>query len=191
MKHLAFFTLLLGMSTLSACTEKSNDSGAETTGSTSSTGGPGTTGASTSVTGASTSVTEAGTSVTEAGSSTTGPTACALMVGPSDEPEVDDPDGCFAVADEAACLALDDKCTALHGVPMLCTDDTWCAPDPAASVYLGCRPFTICKLNEKAVCREGAGGVEGFWTLTCTPEGFGHCQPKLQETEASAPPACE
>lgn len=34
MKYLAFFTLILGMSTLPACTEKSNESSTETTGST-------------------------------------------------------------------------------------------------------------------------------------------------------------
>ncbi|MDC0667882.1 hypothetical protein [Nannocystis radixulma] len=184
MKYSAFFTLLLGMGTLPACTEKSNDSSTETTGSTSSTSSTGTT-----VT--SSSVTEAGTTVTEASTSTTDPIACALMVGPSDEPEVPDPDGCFAAADEATCLAVDDQCTALYGVPMTCTDDTWCAPDPAASVYLGCRPFTICKLNAKAICRAGPGGVEGFWTMTCTPEGFGLCQPKLQESGDSPPPGCD
>ncbi|MDC0719179.1 hypothetical protein [Nannocystis bainbridge] len=132
--------------------------------------------------------TEASASSTEAGSSTSGPMACELVVGPSDEFEVEDPDGCFAAADEAGCLAVESQCTALYGVPMTCTDDTWCAPDGAASVYLGCRPFTICKLNAKAVCRKGPSGVEGFWTMTCTPEGFGLCAPNLQETEASAPP---
>ncbi|MCY1061606.1 hypothetical protein [Nannocystis sp. SCPEA4] len=181
MKYSAFFTLLLGMWTLPACTEKSNDSSTEATSSTSSTG----------ATATSSSATSTSSSVTEAGTSTTGPLACALMVGPSDEPVVQDPDGCFAAADEAACLAVEDQCTALYGVPMTCTDDTWCAPDPAASVYLGCRPFTICKPNAKAICREGPGGVEGFWTWACTPEGFGHCRPKLQETVASAPPECE
>lgn len=127
----------------------------------------------------------------ESGASTTGAEACALVVGPSDEPPVADPDGCFAVADEAGCAALGDACTALFGVPAECADSRWCVPDGEAAVYLGCRPFTICKPSGKIVCVAVNGGIDAFHTWGCTPMGFGRCEPGLDASSSEPPPVCD
>ncbi|WP_434426933.1 hypothetical protein [Nannocystis pusilla] len=126
----------------------------------------------------------------ESGASTTGPEACALVVGPSDEPPEADPDGCFAVADEAGCAAMGDACMALFGVPAECADSQWCVPDREATVFLGCRPFTICKPSRRIVCIVADGATNAFYTEACTPMGFGPCEPGLDMSSSEPPPAC-
>ncbi|MFZ6177132.1 hypothetical protein ACOXH8_00265 [Nannocystis pusilla] len=123
--------------------------------------------------------------------STTGAEGCALVVGPSDEPPVADADGCFAVADEAGCTAMGDACTALFGVPAECDDSRWCVPDREALVFLGCRPFTICKRSRKIVCVVADGETNAFYTEGCTPMGFGRCEPGLDASSSEPPPACD
>ncbi|MCY1004918.1 hypothetical protein OV079_04905 [Nannocystis pusilla] len=127
-------------------------------------------------------------SASESGASTTGAEACVVVVGPSDEPPEADPDGCFAIADEAECVASD-ACTALFGVPAECADSQWCVPDREATVFLGCRPFTICKPFGKVVCVADELGTHAFYTTTCTPMGFGPCEPG-SEADGSEPPPC-
>lgn len=122
---------------------------------------------------------------------TTGAEACVLVVGPSDEPPVPDPDGCFAIADEAGCKAMGDACTALFGVPAQCDDSQWCVPDREATVFLGCRPFTICKLSGKVVCVADELGTHAFYTMSCTPMGFGRCEPGLDFDGSEPPSACD
>ena len=136
--------------------------------------------------------TETGTSAAEP-TSGSGPATCEVSLKPSDEEEVEDPDGCFTLTDEATCVAMKEsgKCTPLFGTPVTCADDRWCAADPALRVFLGCRPFTICKPLDKTVCRDSPTGIESYWMAECVPEGFGLCDPPLQEWPSSAPPPCE
>lgn len=125
------------------------------------------------------------------GAPSTGAQACDRMVAPTDETPEADPDGCFAVTDEAGCAAKGDACMALFGVPAACAASSWCLPDPDAAVFLGCRPFTICKRLDRVVCIAGEAMIHAFFTSGCTPAGFGPCEPGLDSQDSGPPPACE
>jgi hypothetical protein len=130
---------------------------------------------------------------TGAGSSTDAPTtgagACALVVGPYDEPPEADPDGCFAITSEAECEAKGDACIEIFGEPAECLDSQWCVTEPGAARFLGCRPFAICKPNPRMVCTATDSGILAFRTIGCTPMGFGPCQTDAAEP-GSEPPPC-
>lgn len=137
--------------------------------------------------GVSTTSTTSAASSTSTEGGTTGAARCELAVGPNLEPPERDPAGCFEIEDEQGCLAKGDACTGLYGVPARCEGEAeWCAPDLETSTFLGCRPFTICKLSSKMVCTMFEDGVQAFWTQTCMPEGFGACEPGSGEQ----PPVC-
>ncbi|WP_143141126.1 hypothetical protein [Nannocystis exedens] len=125
------------------------------------------------------------------GASTRGAGECALIVGPHDEPPEADPDGCFAVTDEAGCAAKGDACMALFGVPAECADSQWCRPDADAATFLACRPFTICKPSGRVVCVATDGGTRAFYTTGCMPVGFGPCEPGFDSPDSGPPPTCE
>lgn len=123
----------------------------------------------------------------------TGPdsTVCALEVGPR-EPQEADPDGCYAVLNEAGCEAKEEQgmCTGLFGTPVSCSGDAICLAE--AAVYLGCRPFSICKMWPKLVCRTGPSGeLEVYYTTVCVPDGFGECDPQPAFDGETMPPRCE
>ncbi|MCY0994219.1 hypothetical protein OV203_44225 [Nannocystis sp. ILAH1] len=174
--------LLLGACVTRAPGETTAGDATETTGGTTSPG---------STTTGSPDPTSTSATATASGTTTTGAEACVLVVGPSGEPPEADPDGCFAVADEAGCKAMGDACTALFGVPAECADSQWCVRDREASVFLGCRPFTICKLWGKVVCVADELGTHAFYTMSCTPMGFGLCEPGLDSDGSEPPPACD
>ena len=121
------------------------------------------------------------------GEDPTGAGQCELAIGPLELPE-DSPQGCLGLTDEASCLAEESGCTANYGSPARC-DAGWCLTDPGR-VFLGCRPFEICKDATLMVCRMTDEGVEAFWSERCIPPGFGRCEPGLPVDMTSPPRPC-
>ncbi len=142
--------------------------------------------------GSSDSTTDASTSAASGSDDTAATASCMIEIGPAEQPE-SDPAGCYAVTDEAGCLAKADLCVTNRGVPATCTanvDKQWClaASEP---VFLGCRPFTVCKDAELIVAREVEGEIEAFWSERCIPPGFGPATPSVPVDSSGPPPACE
>lgn len=120
---------------------------------------------------------------------TTGSALCVLEIGGKETFE-DDPDGCYAITDEAGCLAKPEQCTTNRGYPATCTGEKqWCL-SAAEPVFLGCRPFVICKEAELIVGREFEFEIEAFWSERCIPPGFGKVTPGVPDGGLGPPPAC-
>ncbi|WAS90113.1 hypothetical protein [Nannocystis punicea] len=83
---------------------------------------------------------------------------------------------------------MGDACVGLFGVPAECLGEQWCMPEPAVQVFLGCRPFTICKPNPRLVCTASDSGPRAFHTVGCTPIGFGPCEPQPSLPDGTPPP---
>lgn len=85
-------------------------------------------------------------------------------------------------------MAKAEQCTVNRGISASCrTENKWCL-DTADSVFLGCRPFVVCKEEEVMVCRAMDGEIQSYWVERCIPPGFGRCSPPLP-ADASGPPA--
>ncbi len=136
---------------------------------------------------------DSGGSSSASSSSSTGAEPCELTI-EAEEALDADPNGCYPIQDEQACLSKPEECTALYGTPATysCDSAAWCVADPNVSTFLGCHPFTICKRSSKTVCKATDDGVAAFWTVTCIPTGYGECQPGFANEDPMDPPGtCE
>lgn len=115
-----------------------------------------------------------------------GSPACALGDG-AVEGEEHDPDGCYTITDADACEALeqDATCLAIWGRAVECDEGALCSD--AKQVFLGCRPWAICKTRDLLVCKDDDAGAHAFWAQECLPAGFYPCEP---EPDLAPPSPC-